>query len=158
MDKERAAFDQLMSLLDQVVNRMGTAHSPANDFGTGVPLYRAEIHTIQSIGQNPGINMTELARLMNVTKGAISQTVNKLERKELVRKTRIGTDNREVVLLLTDLGWNGYHNHEKYHAQTYNIVRQYFGDKFKSKLKTHTTVMNELNEIMDLMEKQSKNA
>ena len=75
MNKERAAFDQLMSLLDQVMNRMGTAHSPTNDFGTGVPLYRAEIHTIQSIGQNPGINMTEMARLMNVTKGAVSQTV-----------------------------------------------------------------------------------
>ncbi len=153
MAKERVAYDHLMNLLDQVMTRLSSVHASAYDYGTGVPLYRAEIHTLQAIGQNSGINMSELARVMNVTKGAISQTVTKLEKKELVRKSRFGADNREVALILTDLGWKGYHNHEEIHDQIYHAVREYFGNKFNSKIKTYTSVMNELNEIMDMVEK-----
>ncbi len=156
MEKERIVFDHFMGLLDQVVSRMGAAHTPAQDYGTGIMLYRVEIHTIQAIGLNPGINMSELARIMKVTKGAVSQTVNKLKRKGLVRKNSIGTDSREVALFLTDLGWKGYQNHEAYHAGMYELVRSYFGDNFKSRLKTYTTVMDEMNEIMDLIEKRSQ--
>lgn len=152
MDKERADFDHLMALLDQVVTRMNAAHSPTQDYGTGVPLYRVEIHTIQAIGLHPGVNMSELAAVMGVTKGAISQTINKLARKELVRKTRISNDNREITLLLTDLGWQAYQQHEAHHARMYERVRNYFGNWFRSRLKTYTTVMIELNDILDSLD------
>ena len=156
MAKERVAYDHLINLLDQVMTRLNSVHASAYDYNTGIPLHRAEIHVIQAIGQNPGINISELAQVMNVTKGAISQIVTKLERKGLVRKSRFDTDNREVVALLTDLGWKGYHNHEEFHAQAYHAIREYFGSNFNSKIKTYTSVMNELNEIMDMMEKQSQ--
>ncbi len=155
MNKERYAFDQLMILLDQVVTRMNSAHAPANDYGTGIPLYRVEIHTIQAIGLNPGINVSALARNMSVTKGAISQTVNKLARKGLVRKMHVGADSREISLLLTDLGWVAYHQHEAYHEHMYRRVRAYFGNRFRSKLKTYATVMKELNDIISSLENES---
>ena len=97
---------------------------------------------------------TELAGVLNVTKGAISQTVNKLQRKKLVRKTKVGSDNREIVLLLTDLGWKGYRNHEELHLHVYDMVRRYFGDSYKSRLKAFTSVMSELNDIMNLLEQE----
>ena len=156
MAKDKVLYDHLINLLDQVMARLNAVHASANDYNTGIQLYRAEIHTIQAIGQNLGINMSELALVMNVTKGAISQTVTKLEKKKLVRKSRIGADNREVVLVLTDLGWKGYNNHEEIHDQMYHIIRQYFGSKFNSRVKAYTSVMNELNEIMDMIEKRSK--
>lgn len=156
MTSEKASFDRLMYLLDQVVNQMNSAHSTPNDYGTGVPLYRAEIHTIQAIGQHPGINLSELAQLMDITKGAASQTVNKLTGKDLVRKVRTSGDNREVTLLLTDLGWKGYQSHEKFHAQMYEMIRSYFGKGFTPKLKTYIRVMSELNEVIDMVEQQHK--
>ena len=153
MVNEKASFDRLMYLLDQVVNRMNSAHSMPTDYDTGTPLYRAEIHTIQTIGHHPGINLSDLAQLMNVTKGAASQTVNKLTRKDLVRKARMSADNREVTLLLTDLGWKGYQSHENFHAQMYEMIRSYFGKGFAPKLKNYIKAISELNEVIDIVEK-----
>jgi len=82
---ERATFEKFLDVLDQVITKVETiqSHSAGKDFGTGVMLYRAEIHTIRAIGDNPGINVTKLAESMGITKVAISQTVNKLVRKKL---------------------------------------------------------------------------
>ena len=97
-------FDEIMDLIDQVTAKMVSMHSSPQDFGAPVPLYRAEIHTIRAIGENPGINVTKLADEMGITKGAVSQTIAKLVRKGLVRKTYAADDAKEVHLELTDLG------------------------------------------------------
>ena len=43
------------------------------DFGTGDLLYGSEIHTIVAIGKNPGSNMTEIAEIMDITKGGVQK-------------------------------------------------------------------------------------
>lgn len=131
-------------------------HSPTGDFGTGVPLYRTEIHTIRAIGENPRINVTKLAEHMGVTKGAVSQTIAKLARKGLVRRTRAPDNAREVLLELTDLGWTGFSSHEQFHMDMFDIVREYYGDSFASNIGTFVTVMRDLNAILDDYEKRKK--
>lgn len=51
------------------------------DYGTGDLISMVEVHTLTAIEDNPGISVTELALMWNRTKGAISQTVTKLEKK-----------------------------------------------------------------------------
>jgi DNA-binding MarR family transcriptional regulator len=73
------------------------------DYGTGDLLYFTEIHTITTLSKNREINMTRLAEIMGVTKGAISQTIRKLVNKNLVEKSN--TDNKkEFNLRLTEKG------------------------------------------------------
>ena len=73
------------------------------DFGTGCKVYITEIQTVSVIGENPNTNMTQLAEIMGVTRGAISQTVRKLITKKLV--VRINSRNqKEINLSLTDFG------------------------------------------------------
>ena len=74
----KTAFEQIMQKFDEVVMLMESMHTPSLSFGTGVLMYRREIHTIQSIGKNPGINVTNLAEQMGFTKGAVSQIIKKL--------------------------------------------------------------------------------
>lgn len=81
------------------------------EFGTGSKVYLAEVQTVSMIGENPDIYMTQLADMMGVTRGAISQTVRKLVTKKLVVRTN-SRNQREINLGLTEFGWtvsNAYH-------------------------------------------------
>lgn len=152
MKHDRLAFDSLLDLLDHVMTRIGAMHSSPHDFGTGVALFRAEIHTIRAIGKNPRINVTALAEHINVTKGAVSQTISKLTRKGLVSKTHARHNAKEVLLELTDLGWKGFHAHERFHAGMFDVVRDYFGDDLESRIELFATVMTDLDAILSRFE------
>ena len=64
----------------------------------------AEIQPIETIGRNRGINITGLARLLVVTKGAVSQTVKRLEERGYVTKFKAPDNDKEVLLKLTARG------------------------------------------------------
>ena len=156
MSKVTLTYEQLMDILDKVLTKVELLHTPSHDFGTGVPIYRKEIHTLQAIGQHPKINITALAEHMGVTKGAVSQTVAKLIKKKMVRKTYAKENKKEVIPELTNLGWIGFYNHEKFHMDIFDIAREYYGEQLKTKIEIFKTVMNDFNAILDEYEMRRK--
>jgi DNA-binding MarR family transcriptional regulator len=157
MNKEREEFERLMEIINQVTAKMGSMHEPALDYGTGVPLYRAEIHAIKAIGDNPGINVTGLAESMGVTKGAVSQILNKLVGKGLVVKKSADDNAKEILPELTDAGLIGYQEHERFHTLMFDTVRDYYGERFEPELKKFMSVMSDLNDILDRFEEKGLN-
>ena len=81
-----ATYEDILQKLEKVIVMMESMHTPPLSFGTDVLMHTREIHTVQAIGRHSGINVTRLAQNTGVTKGAISQTINKLVRKGLVKK------------------------------------------------------------------------
>jgi DNA-binding MarR family transcriptional regulator len=148
MNIERQKFDQLLELFEQVKAKLEVVHTPARDYGTGFVLYKIEIHTIQNIGNNPGINSTDLTGRMGVTKSAVSQMVKKLIKKGFLCKVTSSDDARESALELTDLGWKAFYAHERFHTQIYEAVQQFFGESFSAKLDTIGVTMKDLNELL----------
>lgn len=155
---ERAVFERLMDVLDEVVERGESLHPNPGDFGTGIPLYRTEIHTIRAIGENSRINVSRLADHMGITKSAVSQTISKLVRKGLVRKSRSPDNAKEVLLELTDLGWIGYHSHEQFHMEMFEAFHGYFGHRLKPSLEALTRAVSDLNGVLDTYEQRRKGA
>ncbi len=129
-------------------------HQAPREYGTGVPLYGSEIHTIQAIGKSIGTNVTELAEKMGVTKGAVSQMVSKLVEKGMVRKTRAQDNAKEVVLELTELGRIGFRNHARFDMKVLNSVREYCGSDLETKLDTFLSVMTDFDAILTLYEQR----
>lgn len=156
MSEETLIYEQLMQILDEVLTKVELLHTPSRDFGTGVPIYRKEIHTLQAIGRHPRINITALAEHMGVTKGAVSQTVAKLIKKGMVRKTYAKGSKKEVILGLTNLGWIGFHNHEKFHMDMFDIAREYFGNQLKKKIEMFKTVMSDFNAVLGEYQMRNK--
>ena len=74
--------------------------STPRDFGTNDLLFKSEIHTIIAIGKNPGINLTELASVLDITMAGASKFVKKLMNKELVLKSRLVDNKKEVIFYL----------------------------------------------------------
>ena len=149
MRKVNLTYERLMRILDEVLTKVELLHTPSHDFGTGIPLFRKEIHILQAIGRHPKINITALAEYMRVTKGAVSQTVARLIKKGMVRKQYAEASKKEVVLELTDRGWIGFQNHEKFHADMFDIARKYYGRHINTKLEMFKNVMSDFNAILD---------
>jgi len=150
-NKER--FRKLLDTMYLVMSRLAMEHMEPYSFGTDITLHRTEIHTIQAIGEHEGINLTDLAALMNVTKGAVSQTISKLTGKKLVNKIHKDENAKEINLSLTEKGWIGFKNHDSMHMQMYDIVKKYYGKNFEQKLIEFSSVMEDLNSILQIIEK-----
>jgi DNA-binding MarR family transcriptional regulator len=102
----------------RIINMVNSRERMPLDCGTDELLYMGEIHMIDTIGKNSGINVTRLAEALGVTKGAVSQMVSKLVRRDyLLMTSREGIGN-EVSLELTPKGRTAYSGHEKYHSVT----------------------------------------
>jgi DNA-binding MarR family transcriptional regulator len=108
---------EIIELSQKALNRIYFRERKPTDFGSGIKLHRAEVHVIQGIGKHPGINVTELASLLGITKGAVSQTLIKLAKKNLVIKNRHNDNDKEIALFLSSDGMMVYILHEDFHKK-----------------------------------------
>ncbi len=99
--------------------------SMSTEYEHGIILYPSEIHTIEVIGKNSELNITELAVKLGITKGTISKALRKLQDKKMVEKYKSADNKKEVYLKLTQNGQKAFDAHEKYHQDFYCEINQY---------------------------------
>ncbi len=145
-------FYETMDLMGRVVERMAGVYSTPHDFGTGDLLHRAEIHTVQAIGDYPGLSVTALAGRLKVTKGAVSQMVGRLLKKDLVERTYAPGSAKETQLHLTERGQVARQGHEAYHVKVHGFVKECLGSRFNERAALYREVFTELESILDQME------
>lgn len=110
-------YSEFTSLMERMIHKYNQWENIKRNYGTDDLLSRAEIHTIVAIGNNPGINVTKLAEILGITKGAASQMIYKLRDKKTVEKKISPASDTEVILTLTEKGMINYSTHEKYHKE-----------------------------------------
>jgi len=115
--KYQEEFDLLQELFLKIINKYNQLENVPLKFGTDVLLHASEIHFIEVVGHNPGHNVTGLADLYGITKGAVSQLVKKLEAMGLVEKSKSPDNAKEVLISLTKKGKIAHRNHEELHQQ-----------------------------------------
>jgi len=76
-------------------------------------LYRAEVHILEIISDTKAITATDIALDLNVTKGAVSQLINKLFRKGLIKKVSKDGNLKSQELSLTPNGKKVIEAHDK---------------------------------------------
>ena len=84
------------------------------DYGTGELYTSLEVHTVTLIEENPGITASEIAEHNYRTKGAISQILNKLEEKGLIRREKDPNNARRTLLYVTVSGLELSRKHKEY--------------------------------------------
>jgi len=103
----------------RLFNKYNSLEKELYNFDIDELLTPAEIHTIDCIGRNSEINVTNLAAKLGITKGAVSQMVNKLKKRDLVIKLKDSDNDKEVILLLSKKGKIAFNGHIKFHADIY---------------------------------------
>lgn len=132
MDRKKTS-EEIIELFIRLANKYKALEKIPVDYGVGKDLYHSERHLIDQIGDRPEMNITELARYLGVTKGAISQTVKKLEDKGVVTRYKGAENEKEVFLELSDIGWKVYKQHKEVNKesiiQLYEELKKYSDDK-----------------------------
>lgn len=108
----------------RVVSKLSKLDKRTRCYGTDKQLFEAEIHMIKAIKENTGIHVTGLAELLGVTKGAVSQIIMKLEKKDMIIKETDSSNLSRLVLQLSAKGETAYLNHEKMHGEFDDMVNK----------------------------------
>ena len=114
----------------------------------GEKIYRFEIHMIDLIGKNEGITVNELAKLLNVTKGAVSQVITKLEKSNIVNKIKAINNRKNVNLFLTTKGKAIFEEHKQFHDNIDNKIAAKFSKYSKNEIELIKSVLSDLQEVL----------
>ncbi len=131
------------------VNKYNVLVKNPMDYGTGDLLYPSEMHALEVIGKDPGVNVTGIARALGVTKGAVSQTIRKLVGKKLIKRLRDETNGKAVLLILDERGKMALEAHERFHAGYEAEIRREFGDLGPEEIAFIRDVFLKLEESVD---------
>lgn len=132
--------------LGRLIMQLRKLERQPHSFGQAGKLTPSEIHTIDAIGYDGAILMSELAARLGVTKGAITQLVDRLESKSLVLRSPHPTDSRSSLLSLTDMGKEAYLAHEAVHYSFYNQLRSQLTEQ---EIEVFEKSINILNRMLD---------
>lgn len=115
-------FHDLMETIYELSRKIHSYESIPRKYGTEDELYMVEAHTINLIGDHSQTTTSELANLTHKTKGAISQMIDKLIKKDLVTKFKNPNDNREIIIELTKKGEKVYEFHKELDKKEYSFL------------------------------------
>lgn len=90
-----------------------------------------EMHTIEIIGKRDNVTPSDIARELLLTLGTVTTSLNKLEKKGYVERTRSEKDRRVVYLSLTSKGRLLDRLHGKFH---YDMIRKITADMDPSEI------------------------
>ncbi len=83
-------------------------------------LSMTEIHTIEAIGKSYTKTMSEIAESLNITMGTLTTSINRLENKEYVCRSKDVNDRRVVLVNLTNKGELVDKIHKNFHEEMIN--------------------------------------
>lgn len=116
-------FGQLNDAIISVYEKIGRVESLMNEKSEW-NLTINEIHILEKISENPGINIRYLAEHLGVTTATVTVAVQKLQRKGYVIKKKSQSDLRGVVLSLTGEGTKVVRSHNIFHIRMVRIMSE----------------------------------
>ncbi|MCX7708389.1 MAG: MarR family transcriptional regulator [Clostridia bacterium] len=152
--KDQQKLQNIAQQFSRVINKYNAWEKIPRKYGTEELLYRAEIHTIEAIGLKQRVNVTELAQYLGITKGAVSQMIDKLVKKGFVNKQMIPTGENEVTLELTEKGMQAYQGHSNYHSELYERITSQVDDVMEAQLEGFSGILDMIEQFID--KKKSK--
>lgn len=148
---EDKIFSDIMESLNTHYRIISSYHNTPRTYGTDDLLYQTDVHTIQMIGDYPGMSLNELADKTYRTKSAMSVLIKALAKNKLVKRKRDEEDNRRYIITLTEKGQVVYDYHKNFDAKNYAALLEDMNsfDKITiDKLKDTLEVLENLNRAL----------
>lgn len=117
-------------------------------FGTDNLLTHSEIHLIEIIGVDQDQGVTDISKRLGITKGAVSQSLKKLELKGYSVKEQDPENLSRSLVRLTTKGKTAYWAHKQWHESMDGGFQEYLGGLRSSEL---DTIIEFLNRVEDFL-------
>lgn len=154
MNNEKTkAINAIHETFARIVKLCEQLEKVPRSYGTDELLTSSEIHLTEIIGDNEGFSVTDLAKLLGVTKGAISQNLKRLEKKGLTTKEEDPENLSRSIVGLTSKGKAAYYAHKHWHEDMDGGYKTYYEnleeEQISFLLDFMTRVEDFLNRVMD---------
>lgn len=136
----------------------GNSFNERKFYGSGPKLTLVEVHILTQIYDNPGITVTELSKVWNRTTSAISQTVRKLMKQNLVFRKNSTTDGKVFHLYTSEEGKKVAMGHKRYDTEHVVSFGKLLIEKFSiDDLIKFSEISEEANKLLiEYMEKSKE--
>lgn len=91
-------------------------------------LYMREVHFLVALSSKELPTMSDMANKLNVTQGAVTQMVTRLEKKGYVIRSKSSLDRRITTLSLTEKGRELCEQHIAYDRKEYSNTSEKLGE------------------------------
>jgi Transcriptional regulators len=81
-----------------------------------------DMHIIEAIGLGEGRNMSAIAKLLNITVGSLTTSMNSLVNKKYAVRRRSEEDRRIVYIRLSKKGEQAFLHHQQFHKEMTDAV------------------------------------
>jgi DNA-binding MarR family transcriptional regulator len=157
MKTKNELANQCFDQFGRILNSFKEADKLSRDYGTGDLLYPSEVHTIEAIGNNTGCNISDLARIMGITRGAVQKLSAKLNEKGYIRRFMSSKDNKRIFLEPTDKGRTANDGHHDFHRKMYDEIFRLLNRFNKAELEKAIAVFEAIEEHFNTYIAQEKN-
>ncbi|MCP5103216.1 MAG: winged helix-turn-helix transcriptional regulator [bacterium] len=118
-------------------------------FGTDENISSAEIQLIEVVAENEGGSVTDLAKLLGITKGAVSQKLKRLESRGFIVKEEDPANISRSVVQLTNKGKTAYYAHQHWHETMDGGFKDYFLSLEQDKLDFLDEALGKMEEFLE---------
>lgn len=110
-------YNQMNNYLVDIFNRVLIVEENSLKMSQFSDVSLKEMHTIDIIGKKTDVTPTDIAKELLLTLGTVTTSLNKLEAKGYITRTRSSTDRRVVYIALTSKGRLLYRVHRQFHKK-----------------------------------------
>ncbi|HOE17103.1 MAG TPA: MarR family transcriptional regulator [Syntrophorhabdaceae bacterium] len=149
--EDKGGYLELGDLIYRVISKYIASEKVPKSFGISQKLHPSEIHTLYAIGKNPNTNVTDLAKFLGITKGAVPKMIKKLKSKGLVDSFGSSANRKEVLLRLTAEGEKAYQGYLQYHEQRNAFLKKHYERLTTDEYALLKRALNALERYADLI-------
>lgn len=139
---------RIIEKMYSLVNIFNAEIKQSRDYGTGQLLYHSEVHLIVAMFNHKNANASELAHVLGVTNGAVTQVANKLVKKGLIERYKIKDNKKDTYFRLTKQGETVYYGHENHHKIMHAAALEYMDSLDDDKIEAIITLFDKLTAKM----------
>lgn len=106
---------QVNTFLVDIFGQINKLEQRALATGLNDDVSITEMHIMEKIGEAGSSRMTDIARALDVTLATLTVACDRMQKKDLIERTRAEKDRRVVMVSLTAKGQAAWQYHEKFH-------------------------------------------
>lgn len=149
MDTKKESIQNLTSRLMRIINKHSRIEELPIQTGKNTGLTAREVHCLNAIGVQEGINIKSIGDFLGVTKSAASQMVRKLENKGFARKEDAPDNDKEVLAYLTETGWEAFSAHKEFHERHLKTLTKRLDDFPDTQLAVAAAILATVEIVVD---------
>jgi Transcriptional regulators len=136
----------------EIMNLLKDDQKQVRDYGMGIKINHIEASFLDVIHRLPDANVSQVARKLGITKGAVTQAYAKLTEKGLIESFMRAGNKKEKYFRLTAVGDVVRQGHEQFHEEANESLCRYFSSLSDEEARTIFDFFDQLKECVPFCE------